>query len=289
MSLVILYENDFARRETMEKEFRQMGYTIDTCYSLPKLELIKRRKENGELFVFINQNHPDYEYIKTHFSDVFPFQPHTMRQDLNAFITHMNSSSHFQNDTGKYKLDLLCIGSSTGGLPVLQDILRGIKQKETITILCQHVGKSHSQNIKDTLQKSIKGHFEIVETTTQLHKGVTYVLSGGSDFVLRTKYNNTYLEPVGLTEAPYHPSFDTLVDSLTRLNDLKAGCIILSGLGDDGSKHLKLLKSRQIKLLAQDPQTATAPYMPRAAISTGQIDHIYNASQLHDFIKRSVA
>lgn len=288
MGKKIIYEKDFKLRNELEEWFEVEGISVTSCYSLPKLKLIKEKSKEEELIIFIRQQDSDFEKIQGDFSQVCILNENPLI-DLKNKIFEINGSLKISNQAGRYQFDLICIGSSTGGLPVIQKVFKELKQKKTIIILCQHIGADHSLNIVESLSKHIKHRMRFVEKSTELIKGNTYILSGSSDFEIRNKYNKLFLEPVGITTESYHPSFNVLTGSLTKLNGIKMGCIILSGLGDDGSKHLKDLKNKKVKILVQDPNSAVAPFMPRAAITTGQVDHIYDEVQLQDFLKRSAA
>jgi chemotaxis response regulator CheB len=204
-------------------------------------------------------------------------------------LSDAKKGTYRESRLGKYKHDLICIGSSTGGLPIVQKILKGIELKETTVIICQHVNQQHNSNIMEALERSIKGKYLQVDESTKLKKGFVYILAGGSDYEIKKRYNDYYIDPVGLSDEQYHPSFNVLTKSLIPLNEMNTGCMILSGLGNDGSKYLSELKNNNVKLLVQEPESAVAPYMPKAAIATGKIDHVYNESDLSDYLKRSAA
>jgi two-component system chemotaxis response regulator CheB len=127
-----------------------------------------------------------------------------------------------------------------------------------------------------------------VEQETSLKHGNVYLLAGGSDYQLKKKYNKMYLTPISDSSSEYHPSFNTLVKSTLMLEE-RSLIIILSGLGNDGSLCLKEVREKGMLVAVQDPATAVAPFMPRAAIMSGQVDDVITEEQLPDYLKKRVA
>lgn len=286
-TICILYEKDYQVRERLELDLIKENISFETCYSLSKLHLLKRKNPHSALLLFVNKNDEDLVEISTHFPNTVTYEYKDI-QNLEFFKVHIESAKRAEG-LDKYQLDLLCIGSSTGGLPVLQNILKGLNAKKTITIVCQHVNKVHTEQIKEALLRCVQSRLVVVTENSSIRPGIVYLLGGGRDFKLVTRYDKLHLVTDGLSEENYHPSFNCLLESLSKIKNQKSGCIILSGLGDDGSKHLKSLKAHNVKILVQDPDTATAPYMPKAAMATGHVDMVYSEEKLYDFIRRSVA
>ena len=288
MKKIIVYEKDFSSRSKIVSSLKETGLEVVGCYSYDKLIFFKSKaKVEDSLEVFIDANDSDLAKAKSEFSSIVTFRKEEIDSDLVKYKLKLESLALLGEASGPY--DLICIGGSTGGFPVLQSILKGIKNKNTITIICQHVSKEHTLSLLESLSKQVKGQLSCVKQSTQLRKGGIYMLSGESDFEIKVKYKKIYLEPVGLTEENFHPSFNTLTGSLLKLNGYRSSCIILSGLGNDGSKFLNKLKENNVKILVQAPDSAVAPFMPKAAISTGSVDHIYTEDELLNFIKRSAA
>lgn len=69
----------------------------------------------------------------------------------------------------------------------------------------------------------------------------------------------------------YRPSATLLFGSLSRAGMATIGSV-LTGMGEDGAKGLKLLKAAGFRTLAQDRTTATVPQAPSAAVEAGAVD-----------------
>ena len=69
----------------------------------------------------------------------------------------------------------------------------------------------------------------------------------------------------------FRPSATLLFGSLARAGMGTVGAV-LTGMGEDGAKGLKLLQAAGCRTLAQDRATATVPQAPDAAVGAGAVD-----------------
>ncbi len=68
--------------------------------------------------------------------------------------------------------------------------------------------------------------------------------------------------------------FDFLLHSLAQQYGPRAGCVVLSGTGTDGTDGLRSIKARGGIVAVQDPAEAGYDGMPRSAIQTGMADFV---------------
>jgi two-component system chemotaxis response regulator CheB len=146
-----------------------------------------------------------------------------------------------------------------------------------------------SENLAASLMEKVLAPCLVVNEQIELLAGSVYLLSGGKDFQLKEKYGKTYIVPVSDAESIYHPSFDKLTESLIGLDDVTSACVILSGLGSDGSKYLSELKKKNVEIVVQDPETAVAPGMPKSAIQTGAVARVLRVPELCSYLRKWAA
>ncbi|MEA2740266.1 MAG: two-component system, chemotaxis family, CheB/CheR fusion protein [Acetobacteraceae bacterium] len=80
--------------------------------------------------------------------------------------------------------------------------------------------------------------------------------------------------------------FDFLLHSLALDLGSRAVCVVLSGTGADGSLGLKAVKESGGFVIAQDPEEAGYPGMPRNAITSGAVDLVLSAAEIPDALRR---
>jgi two-component system CheB/CheR fusion protein len=72
--------------------------------------------------------------------------------------------------------------------------------------------------------------------------------------------------------------FDFLLKSFAHAFGTRAICVVLSGVGADGSAGLKAIMAKGGLVIAQDASEADHDGMPRSAIATGAADYILSAA-----------
>ena len=60
--------------------------------------------------------------------------------------------------------------------------------------------------------------------------------------------------------------------------------IVLTGANEDGANGARRIKQRGGTVIAQDPETAEAPTMPRAVIAAGVVDQILRLNDIAPFL-----
>jgi two-component system chemotaxis response regulator CheB len=68
------------------------------------------------------------------------------------------------------------------------------------------------------------------------------------------------------------PSLDLAFESAAVEHGENLVAVLLTGAGKDGAAGIAAVKGRGGRTLVQDPQDATRPEMPLAALATGQVD-----------------
>ncbi len=82
------------------------------------------------------------------------------------------------------------------------------------------------------------------------------------------------------------PSIDVLFESAVDAYGRNLIGIILTGGNDDGSRGFKSIKESGGLAIVQDPKTAEAEAMPRAALVAAKPDYVWSLEKIGDFLKR---
>ncbi len=76
------------------------------------------------------------------------------------------------------------------------------------------------------------------------------------------------------------PSIDVLFESAVDAYGPHLVGVILTGANHDGAQGLRLIKEHGGLTIVQDPATAEAPYMPRAALQATRVDHVLSLAEI---------
>ncbi|OTP70929.1 chemotaxis protein CheB [Caballeronia sordidicola] len=162
------------------------------------------------------------------------------------------------------------VGASAGGLEACRKLVEALPPTTaTAWIYVQHLDPAH----ESLLVSLLTGHTRM--TVLQAADGMLiepehlYIIAPGtylsvSDGALRSS----------LPQARHGARlpFDFLLRSLAKECGARAGCVVLSGTGADGSLGLKAIKEQGGIIVAQDPHEAAFDGMPLSAIATGAVD-----------------
>jgi two-component system chemotaxis response regulator CheB len=83
------------------------------------------------------------------------------------------------------------------------------------------------------------------------------------------------------------PSIDVLFESAADVFAASLIGIVLTGANSDGAQGLKTIKARGGLAIVQDPATAAAMAMPRAALAATPVDHVLDLTAIAPLLIRS--
>jgi two-component system chemotaxis response regulator CheB len=88
------------------------------------------------------------------------------------------------------------------------------------------------------------------------------------------------------TAAGVRPSADLAMASASEVFGARTIGVVLSGMGRDGAEGALAIKSRGGRVIAEAPDSAAIPWMPRAVIATGAVDAVMPAGDIPGAIVR---
>lgn len=180
------------------------------------------------------------------------------------------------NKQAKGKLELVAIGTSTGGPVALQNVLTALPANfPTPIILVQHMPGTFTPAFAKRLDGLCKITVKEAVDGDRLENGVAYLAPGGKQMLVQRRGGATTLRIVDAQPGQtYKPCIDMTFNSIAEVYGGKVLAIILTGMGADGSQGCKALKQRGAVVWAQDEATSTVYGMPSAVADLGITDHI---------------
>jgi two-component system, chemotaxis family, protein-glutamate methylesterase/glutaminase len=177
------------------------------------------------------------------------------------------------------EIEMVAIGSSTGGPAALRTILETLPPTMPVPILvAQHLAKGFDRGLADWLNSVSELRVTLAADGMRPLPGDVLIapcgLHLGVDKDRRVRLSNA--RPIG----GHRPSANYMFDSVARVYGPRALGVILTGMGDDGTVGLQALKAAGATVLAQDEATSVVYGMPRAALQAGVVDETLPLSDI---------
>ncbi len=179
----------------------------------------------------------------------------------------------------KYK-HLIVIGSSAGGPRILKDIFTGMPLLNSSIVIVQHMPIYINQTLTNNLNGFTDMAVELAQEGTTLENGKIYVAP--SEVHLKLIDNKKIHLFDGEKVNFACPSIDVTFESLKIEIGTKLIGVILTGMGKDGAKGIKHIKSLGGTTIAQNKETSVIYGMPKEAIDTGTVDFVLTPDQIRE-------
>ena len=158
-------------------------------------------------------------------------------------------------------------------------------------VLVQHMPVGFTKSMADRLNEISKISVKEAEEGEVLKKGWVYIAPGGRH--LQIKRGADGLHRVHLDGSPpigaLRPCADVMYQSLEDSGFDEITCVVLTGMGADGTKGITgLAKKKPVHVIAQNAETCVVYGMPKAIAETGLVDEVVPLTEVADTIKKNV-
>lgn len=187
---------------------------------------------------------------------------------------------------------LVVIASSTGGPRALQELIPTIsKNIDAPVVVVQHMPKGFTLTLSERLNQASDLEVSEVVDGEILKKGHVYIAKGGKhlEIVENIQRKIVFKENIEKPENGLRPCANITYKSLIALPVKMIVCVVLTGMGADGSEGIKELKKHKpIYTIAQNKETALIYGMPKAIAESGNTDIVLPLDQIGKEINRKV-
>jgi two-component system chemotaxis response regulator CheB len=167
---------------------------------------------------------------------------------------------------------MIAIGSSTGGVETLIELLSGFPAKCPPTVIVQHMPEAYVPTFAARLDRLSAPTVSVARSGAPLEAGHVYVAPGGSHHCEITGGSLRRCRLVADDKMSGHrPSVDRLFLSVARWAGASAVGAILTGMGADGAQGLKTMKDAGAMTIGQDEESCVVYGMPAAAHQIGAV------------------
>ena len=187
-------------------------------------------------------------------------------------------------ETSIENFGIILIGSSTGGLPVIEKLLSGINREKYAVLIAQHMPEGYTGMWSERLNKVTP--FTVKEGVDgELVKcGFAYVAPGNRHMLLS---EHTPPEIVINSEPHvnrFRPSIDVLFNSALNYSGINVVAIMLTGMCDDGVISMIEMRSRGFITIAQDKESSVVFGMNREAIDRGGAGFVFSPDDMIEYL-----
>lgn len=215
-------------------------------------------------------------------------EPSKSSAPIHPVRKHVSQPSTFS--IGKGARDLVVIGVSTGGPPVVQKILSALPEDLPACILiAQHMPATFTGPFAKRLDSVSKLTVTEAVGGEKLKNGHAYVCPGGKHIGLRM---NGPLPEVMVTDHPrdalYKPTVNVLMETAGNLMGKRVVGVMLTGMGNDGVDGAKILRDKGGILIAQSEASCVVYGMPKAVVDANLANLVLDADEIAQAIVASV-
>ncbi|MFO0669317.1 MAG: chemotaxis-specific protein-glutamate methyltransferase CheB [Polyangiaceae bacterium] len=176
-----------------------------------------------------------------------------------------------------FRVGVVGIAASTGGPPALASLLGRLPADfPTPIVIAQHMANGFVAGLHRWLTEVSALPVQIARDGMMLARGAVYLAPDGSDLELQLGGALRVLP-----SASHHtPSGDRLLESLARVYRTRALGVVLTGMGDDGTRGLAAIRAAGGHTIAQDEASSVVFGMPKAAATAGVVDQMVSLSAM---------
>lgn len=186
--------------------------------------------------------------------------------------------------------DIVVIGVSTGGPPVVQKILSALPANLPACILvAQHMPASFTGPFAKRLDGVCALSVTEAVNGDKLVNGHAYICPGGRHIGIQMRGP---LAEVLVTDEPksalYKPTVNLLMETAGKCMGRRVLGVMLTGMGSDGVDGARVLKEKGGWLIAQSEATCVVYGMPKAVVDAGLADQVVDADDIAEQIIAAV-
>lgn len=220
----------------------------------------------------------------------------------NQILTSEDSEAEYIKPASKAKREvilnksdaskLIALACSTGGPKALQAVIPRLPvNMDAAMLVVQHMPEGFTKTLAGRLNELSKVTVKEAEDGDIIQKGIVYIAKGGHQMRLVRQISGESKLSITLEPSRYglRPCADIMYESLIDSAFDEVTCVVLTGMGSDGTKGIKQLdQKKRIYVIAQNEATSTVYGMPKVIKEAGLADEVLPLNEVADAIIRNV-
>ena len=209
------------------------------------------------------------------------------QQEKKVTVSPARKSTRISKTGG---IDLVAIGTSTGGPLALQNVLVNLPADFSKPILMvQHMPATFTPAFAKRLDQLCKISVKEAEDGDVLKPGLALLAPGGKQMLLEGRAGHATVRVIDSEPSlTYKPSVDITFRSITKVYPAKTLAIILTGMGADGREGARMLRAQGSEIWAQDEDSCVIYGMPAAIVDAGLADNVLSIDEFSSAIIKRI-
>lgn len=185
-------------------------------------------------------------------------------------------------------LEVVAIGSSTGGPAAVADLLAALGGSFNIPILlAQHMPKRFTPLFAERLDREVPLAVREATDGEPLRGGTVYVSPGDQHLLVRGPASQAQIR---LSQQPpvnsCRPSVDVLFASVAEVFGSRGLAVVLTGMGRDGLDGARQMRAAHAAVVVQDEPSSVVWGMPGAVAQAGLAEAVLPVGPMAAYLRR---
>lgn len=165
---------------------------------------------------------------------------------------------------------IVAVGVSTGGVQAIERVLPRLPGNAPGTVIVQHMPERFTASLAQRLDAMCALTVREARNGDRLLPGLALIAPGGRHTRVTRSGAQFHVEVFdGPTVNHHRPSVDVLFRSVAAVAGANAVGLIMTGMGDDGARGLREMRSAGAWTIAQDEASCVVYGMPKEAVRLG--------------------
>lgn len=191
---------------------------------------------------------------------------------------------------GKYSL--VALACSTGGPQALHRMIPMLPEHIGVPmVVVQHMPAGFTVSLAERIDQDSRIHVKEACDKETLMPDTVYIAPGGKHFAVVEDMNSKLTAHV-YDAPPVHnlrPCADVMYESICKLRTDNILCVVLTGMGADGTEGIGRLKhSKHIYTISQDEESCVVYGMPKSVYDKGLSDEVKPITEIAKSISREL-
>jgi two-component system chemotaxis response regulator CheB len=170
---------------------------------------------------------------------------------------------------------VVAVGASTGGTEALREFLEAMPLDAPGIVIVQHMPEVFTARFAERLNTICAITVKEAADNDSVIRGQALIAPGNRHLLLKRSGARYYVEVKdGPLVCRHRPSVDVLFRSAARYGGRNVVGVIMTGMGDDGSRGMLEMKQAGAYNIAQDEASCIVFGMPAEAIKAGAVDQV---------------